>query len=189
MYALRTCMVQSIARIVIAVVLYVYYCIIESNHVDMMHCRINHIKSNSFRIIGLFITLLFSSCGRDIEGKIEDCYNTNDTVIYFSDLYPEEWDTLYYFTNAYNLEMMEKRVGPIIGKLYKDVGDRILILNKENEVVYYKEYFPNYGQKIEGAVFLFKDDPDMIAIPREQAKFLIKKRNEDSYWVIYQGDE
>lgn len=109
-------------------------------------------------------------------------------MISLSDLYPEEWDTLYYFSNAYNLEMMEKRVGPIIGKLYEDVGDRILILNKENEVVYYKEYFPNYGQKIEGAVFLFKDDPDMIAIPREKARFLIRKRDEDSFWIVYIGE-
>ncbi|MCR4769610.1 MAG: hypothetical protein K5874_05305 [Bacteroidaceae bacterium] len=154
----------------------------------MKHYRIHYNKSYSFRIIGLFIALSFSSCCRDIDKKIEDCYNANDTVISLSDLYPEEWDTLYYFSNAYNLEMMEKRVEPIIGKLYEDVGDRILILNKENEVVYYKEYFPNYGQKRKGAVFLFKDDPDMIAIPREKTKFLIRKRDEDSFWIFYIGE-
>ena len=59
--------------------------------------------------------------------------------------------------------MVEKRVGPVIRRLYGDVGDRILILNKNkkvkdnshlNEVVCYKECFPNYGQKNEGSVLI-----------------------------------
>ena len=154
----------------------------------MKHSKIPHIIIYSFLSPILFITYIFfiSSCSRDIDRKIKDCYNSNDTIINLSDLYPEEWDTVYYFTNAYNLDSMEKRVGPIIKKLYRDVGDRILILDNKKEVVCYKEYFPNYGQKIEGSLFLFKNNPNMIAIPREKANFRIRKRDDNSFWVIHQ---
>ena len=83
-----------------------------------------------------FLTL-FSSCSKDIDEKIEDCYNANDTIINLSNLYPEEWDTVYYFTNACDLDSVEKRVGPVIKRLYEDVGDRILILNRNKKVKYY----------------------------------------------------
>ena len=90
---------------------------------------------------------------------------------------------------------MEKRVGPVIRRLYGDVGDRILILNRNqkirdnshlNEVVCYKEYFPNYGQKIDGSVFVFKNSPSIVAIPREKANFLIRKIDDNTFYVIHQ---
>jgi hypothetical protein len=139
-----------------------------------------------------------SSCSKDIDERIKECYNANDTIINLADLYPEEWDTVYYFTNACNLDMVEKRVGPVIRRLYGDVGDRILILNKNkkvkdnshlNEVVCYKEYFPNYGQKNEGSVFVFRNRQPIIAIPREKANFLIRKIDDNSFWVIHQEEE
>ena len=141
---------------------------------------------------------LLSSCSKDIDERIKECYNANDTIINLSDLYPEEWDTVYYFTNACNLEMAETRVGPVIRRLYGDVGDRILILNRNqkirdnshlNEVVCYKEYFPNYGQKIEGSVFVFRNRPPIIAIPREKANFLIRKIDDNTFWVIHQEEK
>ena len=164
---------------------------------EMKHYKILFIRNKLFLSSILFITFLiiFSSCSKDIDGKIEDCYNANDTIINLSELYPEEWDTVYYFTNACDLDSVEKRVGPVIKRLYEDVGDRILILNRNkkvkdyshlNEVVLYKEYFPNYGQEIKGALFVFKNDPDMIAIPREKANFIIRKRDKKSFWVIHQ---
>lgn len=166
-------------------------------YVDMKHYKILFIRNNNFlnSILLIAFFALLSSCSKDIDGKIEDCYDANDTIINLSDLYPEEWDTVYYFTNACDLDSMEKRVGPVIKRLYGDVGDRILILNRNkkvkdyshlNEVVLYKEYFPNYGQDIKGALFIFKNDADMIAIPREDANFIIRKRDEKSFWVIHQ---
>ncbi len=165
-------------------------------YVETKHYKILFIRNGLFLSSILFITFLtlFSSCSKDIDGKIEDCYNANDTIINLADLYPEEWDTVYYFSNACQIEEMENRVGPVIRRLYGDVGDRILILNRNqkvkdyshlNEVVLYKEYFPNYGQKIKGALFVFKGDPNMIAIPREKANFIIRKRDENSFLVIH----
>jgi hypothetical protein len=140
----------------------------------------------------------FSSCSKEIDERIKECYNNNDTIINLADLYPEEWDTVYYFTNACNLDEMERRVGPVIRKLYGDVGSRILILNRNqkkkdnshlNEVVCYKEYFPNYGQKIVGSVFVFRNRQPIVAIPRKKANFLIRKIDDNAFWVIYQENE
>lgn len=166
-------------------------------YVDMKHYKILLIRNILFLIPTLFIAFLtfFSSCNKDIDRKIEDCYNANDTIIYLADLYPEKWDTVYYFTSACKIEDMEKRVGPVIRRLYGDVGDRILILNKNknprdytdlSKVVLYKEYFPNYGQKIEGSIFSFKKRSKILAIPREKAKFVIRKIDDDTFWVIHQ---
>ena len=58
-----------------------------------------------------------------------------------------------------------------------------------NEVVCYKEYFPNYGQKIDGSVFVFKNRPSIVAIPREKANFLIRKIDDNTFWVIHQEEE
>lgn len=162
----------------------------------MKHYKILLIRNYLFLIPLSFITflILLSSCNKDIDGKIEDCYNSNDTIINLADLYPEEWDTVYYFTNACRIEDMEKRVGPVIRRLYGDVGDRILILNKNknprdythlSNVVLYKEFFPNYGQKIEGPIFVFNNRSKIVAIPREKANFIIRKIDDYSFWVIH----
>ena len=149
-------------------------------------------------VLIVVVVSLLSSCSKDIDERIKECYNNNDTIINLSDLYPEEWDTVYYFTNACNLDEMERRVGPVIRKLYGDVGSRILILSKRqkvkdnsrlNEVVCYKEYFPNYGQKIEGSVFVFRNRLPIVAIPRKKANFLIRKIDDNTFWVIHQEEE
>jgi len=136
-------------------------------------------------LIGIFFFLW--SCNRNIDTKIKDCYNSNDTIIKLSDLYPEEWDTVYFFGSC-SVDDIAKRTGPVIYSLWHDVGDKMLILNRKNEVVYYKEWDMYYGQELEGAIFRFNSDSIMIAIPRKDAKFLIRKRDEDSFWVIHQGN-
>ena len=169
-------------------------------YVDMKHYKIPYVRIGSFLSAMLVVAnlALFSSCRKDIDERIKECYNANDTIINLSDLYPEEWDTVYYFTNACNLDDVEKRVGPVIRRLYGDIGDRILILNKKekvkdnshlNEVVCYKEYFPNYGQKNEGSVFVFRNRPPIVAIPREKANFLIRKIDDNTFWVIHHEEE
>jgi hypothetical protein len=166
----------------------------KGNHGDAMKRMI----LKYWYVLIVVVVSLLSSCSKDIDERIKECYNNNDTIINLSDLYPEEWDTVYYFTNACNLDEMERRVGPVIRKLYGDVGSRILILSKRqkvkdnsrlNEVVCYKEYFPNYGQKIEGSVFVFRNSPPIIAIPREKANFLIQKIDDNTFWVIHQEEK
>ena len=148
--------------------------------------RMHKAYNKSFIIFNvMFDGVLFSSCIRNIDSKIEKCYNSNDTLVNLSDLYPEEWDTVYFF-GACSLEDIEKRIGPVINHLWTDVGNKMLILNKRKEIVYYKEWDMYYGQDLKGAFFRFKNAPVMIAIPRQKANFIIRKRDEKSFWVIYQ---
>ena len=81
---------------------------------------------------------------------------------------------------------IKKRIGSVINHLWCDVGNKILILNKRKEIVYYKEWDMYYGQDLEGAIFHLKNAPIIKAIPREKANFIIRKRDEDSFWVIHQ---
>ena len=153
----------------------------------MKHYKILFIRNNNFlnSILLIAFFALLSSCSKDIDGKIEDCYNANDTIINLSDLYPEEWDTVYFFGSC-SAEDIANRIGPVIYNLWGDLGDKMLILNKKKEVIYYKEWDMYYGQSLEGALFRFSNDSNMIAIPREKTKFLIRKRDEKSFWVIHQ---
>ena len=134
-------------------------------------------------------SISLSSCSRDIDFKIAKCYNANDTIIHLYDLYPEEWDSVYFFGNC-SLREISKRLGISVYNLGLDFGERIFILNKFKEIVYYKEWLPipSYGQGTKGAIFCFNNDSMMIAIPRNKTKFLIKKRDAKSFWVIYQEE-
>jgi hypothetical protein len=114
--------------------------IIYSNQKHDMECMSRLMKFHQKTVtvivpVIVFVASLifFSSCSKDIDERIKECYNNNDTIINLSDLYPEEWDTVYYFTNACNLDEMERWVGPVIRKLYGDVGSRILILNRNQK--------------------------------------------------------
>ncbi len=159
-------------------------------HVDMKHYKMHYHKKYMRKCIVLFFGSVISFCScnmniRNIDTMIKDKYNSHDTIINLSDLFPEEWDTVYFF-GACSAEEIAKRTGPVIYRLWGDVGDKMLILNKDKEVVYYKEWDMYYGQDLEGAIFRFKSDSIMIAIPRSDANFLIRKRDDKSFWVIHQ---
>lgn len=157
---------------------------------DMKRYKIlyNRVSTKNGIVFLLGIVISFLSCSRDIDSKIKDCYYANDTIINLCDLYPEEWDTVY-FCGACSSEDIAERVGPVIYRLWEDVGDKILLLNKNKEVVYYKERDMYYGQDLKGAVFQFNNDSLIIAIARENATFLIRKRDENSFWLIHQKRE
>ena len=158
-------------------------------YADTKHCKMLYHEYDS--IIGiLFIAeciLSILSCDNSIDSKIRNCFNSNDTIINLYDLYPEEWDTVYFF-NASSTEDIEKRIGPIINDLWVDSGDKMLILNKYRKVVYYKEWDMYYGQNLDGILFRFEKDSPIIAIARKDAKFLIRKRDKNSFWVIHQKE-
>jgi len=145
----------------------------------------------NFPIFILFFVpfLLFTSCRSDIDSKIKHCYYTQDSIFWMSDLYPEEWDTLFYFSGAYSLEDVAERVGPNIYNRYVDVGRRLMLVDKRGIIVYYKEYFVNYGQKSKSSSFFLSENSKMWAIPRDKAKFLIRKREDNSFWVYWIGDD
>ncbi len=140
-----------------------------------------------YAIFLMVSSISFSSCNRDIDLKIAECYHANDTIIHLYDLYPEEWDSVYFFGNC-SLAEISSRLGISVYNLGLDFGERIFLLNKYKEIVYYKEWLPNYGQAVKGALFCFNNDSSMIAIPRKKTKFLIRKRDAKSFWVFYQDE-
>ena len=157
---------------------------------DMKHYKMPYHKLYRITCIIFLIgiVMILWSCKlniRNIDSMIEDCYNSNDTIIQLSDLFPEEWDTVYFFGPC-SAEDIAKRTGPEIYRFWCDIGDKMIIPNNNKEYVYYKEWDMYYGQDIEGAVFRINSDSLIIAIPRREATFLIRKRDEKSFWVIHQ---
>lgn len=151
---------------------------------DMMQYKILHINSNTLiiKVFIFFFTINLSSCNNnDIDSKIEDCYEANDTVIYLSDLYQEDWDSVY-FIGACSMEEIQNRTG--VRLRWEDIGPKMLILNKNKGVIYHKEWDIPCENNLTGAVFQINNNSIINAIPREKAKFLIKKRDNKSYWVI-----
>jgi len=134
-----------------------------------------------------FILSVFISCSRDIDSKIVNCYNSNDTIFLMSDFFPEEWDTLYFLSGDPSPSEVVRRLGPGFIYLTVDTGDKMLLLTREKKVVYYKEWDMAYDQKIEGSFFLYRGPEKIISISRDQAIFLIKKRDENSYCVHWIG--
>ena len=148
--------------------------------------RIRKAYNKSFIIFNvMFVGVIFSSCIRNIDSKIEKCYDSNDTLINLSDLYPEEWDTVCYFAEGCSFDEFHKRMGSTFDYLFGDIGSRLIIVNKQ-KVIYNREWNITCDEKPEGAYFIFENDPKMVAIPRKKAKFLIRKRDEKSFWVIHQ---
>lgn len=133
------------------------------------------------------IICILTSCGRDIDAKIKDCYNANDTIFWMSDLYPEAWDTLYFISGDPSLKEVENRLGPNFNYLTIDTGDKMLLVNSFKKVLYYKEWEMIYDQKIDWPIFVFESESKIMVIPRDSAQFLIRKRDDDSYWVYWIG--
>ena len=138
------------------------------------------------RCLGLVVVLLLSySCSRDIDTKIEECFEHNDSTVDIGKLYQEAWDTLYYIPGACSYMTILNRIGPCYKGLWQDVCDKVLIMNSQNnKIVYYKEWDPNYGQKQNGIVFIFKDTNNIIAIPRGKAKFKIRNTPHGLYLTL-----
>lgn len=137
----------------------------------------------------LAMLMILASCSNDIDSKIERCYNENDTIIQMSDLYPQEWDTMFYIMGDPSPEEVERKLGYGYRYLTQDTGDKLLLINNQKGVVYYKEWEMIYDQKIVWPIFIFDEGTKVIAIPRDSAKFLIRKRDKDSFWVYWIGKD
>ncbi len=147
--------------------------------------KIQHIRTNSIITVILLCGLLvnFTSCNnRDIDCLIRESYESNDTIIRLSDLYQEDWDTVYFF-GACSMEDIDKRLGRSYN-IWEDIGDKMLITNQSGNIVYYKEWDMVVEGQFEGAAFILNNDSLINAIPREKAIFRIRKRNDKSFWVI-----
>jgi hypothetical protein len=129
---------------------------------------------------------LFQSCSkrnafdRLIERQFNKCNNKNVCIIDLSKVIKSDWDTMYYFTNAYSLGEIDSILGFHL-KEYIDVGDRMVLINKNRNVVYYQDWFPFPSDEVKDVV-IFDTDKTYFVVEREKAIFSIRKEN-DFYFL------
>lgn len=120
------------------------------------------------------IGTLFVSCRIDIDKRItkhwRHCPDTANCIVDMTEIIEGNWDTMYYFSNSYNLEDIASELGdfPIS---YNDVGDRIFFV-KDKTIIYYKEWFP-YPEQSDESIYI---PCQMLKVTKELSKFKIKKR-------------
>lgn len=105
------------------------------------------IKYLSVFLVGV-IPFFFSSCSqpRDIDRAVthayKQCVKSNNYTIDFSTLMPFEWDTMYYYSGAYDLEYILEDLNVELEAItYGDVGSKVYFLN-HGHIVYQKGWFP-----------------------------------------------
>lgn len=125
-------------------------------------------------LIAIAISMLFVSCGTDIDKSVikhwKHCPDTSDCMVDMAEIIDENWDTMYYFSNAYSLENIIAELGDIPIR-YHDVGDRIVFV-KNKTVIYYKEWFPYPAQSDESIYIPCR----MLKASKNHSKFKITKR-------------
>jgi hypothetical protein len=82
---------------------------------------------------------------------------------------------MYFFSNANFLNEIDSILGFHL-KEWTDVGDRIVLINKNNKVVYYQEWFPYPSDEIKNVV-VFETNKKYIRVDRNSAIFSIRKEN------------
>jgi len=110
---------------------------------------------------------------RLIEREFNKCPDKNNCIIDLSKVLKFDWDTMYFFTNAYSLSEIDSLLGFHLTE-YSDVGDRIVLTNKNN-VVYYQEWFPYPSDELTEAFVAFDTEKNFFKIDRDNAIFSVRK--------------
>lgn len=127
------------------------------------------------------VATVFQSCSkrnafdRLVEKQFEKCTGRDTCIIDLSKAIGSDWDTMYFFSNAYSLSEIDSILGFHL-KEYVDVGSRIILTKGNSEVVYYQEWFP-YPSNEAKDVAVFDTDREHFAIERQKAVFSIRKEN------------
>lgn len=111
-----------------------------------------------------------------IEKQFNQCKNTNSCIVDLSTVITSDWDTMYFFTNAYSLDEIDSILGFHL-KEYIDIGDRIVLTKKKHKVVYYQEWFPYPSDEIKNIV-IFDTEKKYFVVERKRAVFYICKKNQ-----------
>jgi hypothetical protein len=113
------------------------------------------------------------------EREFSNCPDKDNCVIDLSKVLTFDWETMYFFTNAYSLSEIDSILGFHLTEWY-DVGDRIVFV-KNNRVVYYQEWFPYPSDEIKNVV-VFDTNKKYFRVSKKNAVFSIRKEN-DFYWL------
>lgn len=120
------------------------------------------------------LPFLLTSCEyrfkSDLERSVWNQYDDNQDSceIDLTGFLPNQWDTLWYFSNKYEWRDIYQEMG-YNPHCFQDAGDRIIFV-KNRRVVYYQEWFPYH--KIKNWVVF---SGDKLCVPRDSAIFSAKK--------------
>ena len=134
----------------------------------------------------LFLSIIFSSCkDNSIAAKLYGkCGGQKECIQQVKDVTTFKWDNVYIFSIGASLEDIEKTLG-IPYKLWQDVGDRIIFIEK-GKVVYHEEYFP-YPEHIEKGRSFFELSKAPYVGQYSTATFSVTKQKNDKgelYYVV-----
>ena len=130
-------------------------------------------------LIGV-VPFFFSGCSqpRDIDRAVtrayKQCMKNNDYTIDFSTLMPFEWDTMCYYSGAYDLKYILEDLNVELNAItYGDVGPKVYFLN-HGHIVYQKGWFP-YPEPQKNTIYF--DTPEKkFRLDKANAKFVVTKK-------------
>jgi len=135
-------------------------------------------KKYSLAIVGCILLMLVScSKPRDVDRAVihayKKCIKSNNYTIDFSSLLPFEWDTMCYYSSAYDLDYIVEDLH--INRqafTYYDVGERVFFFN-QGHIVYQKGWFP-YPEPQKNTIY-FDTPLKKFKVDKSNAKFVVAK--------------
>lgn len=125
------------------------------------------------------IIIMLAGCDqpRDIDRAVahayKQCVRSNNHIIDFSTLLPFEWDTMCYYSGAYDLEyILEDLHTDLQAITYSDVGPKIYFLH-QGRIVYQKGWFP-YPEPEKNTIY-FDTPLKKFRVGKANARFAVAK--------------
>ncbi len=135
-------------------------------------------KYKLYHIVFLLLLLTMNSCipyRSDVYRIVNHTYEKGVDTINFGEALEFDWDTMYWFPSNISLDEINSIVN--INNVWQDVGDRIVFV-KDNNIVYYKEYFPYHETPQRRICF---NPNSTYVIHKEESLFLIQKKSDKLY--------
>ena len=136
-------------------------------------------KKRTIYIMLLCSLLTLAGCSkpRDIDRAVsrayKQCVRNNDYTLDFATLLPFEWDTMCYYSGAYDLEyILEDLHVDLRAITYGDVGSKVYFLY-QGHIVYQKGCFP-YPEPIKNTIY-FDTPLKKFRVDKANAKFVVSK--------------
>ncbi len=134
-------------------------------------------KKNTVILVCIIIMLAGCSQPRDIDCAVsrayKQCVRNNNYIIDFSTLLPFEWDTMCYYSGAYDLAyILEDLHVNLQAITYSDVGPKVYFLY-QGHIVYQKGWFP-YPEPEKNTIY-FDTPLNKFRVGKSNAKFMVSK--------------
>ncbi len=142
------------------------------------------------KIFYFFIFILLFSCQQENKGKLEkkisdyiekNCF-ADTCYIDLNDIISFEWVELYVFNENSSLETIESVIGRDY-PYYLDIGEHMIFVNENNEIVYHEYKFPR-TDFINKEIFFDLPDNNYYRIFKNKEFKVIKQKTEKGVFYI-----